>query len=40
MDMDKNAVTAHLGLGVEYKRQMLAIEKNLIKIADMQSSLN
>ena len=40
MDMDKNAVTAHLGLGVEYKRQMLAIEKNLSEIADSSSIIN
>ena len=40
MDMDKNAVTAHLGLGVEYKRQMLAIEKYLSDIADSSSIIN
>ena len=40
MDMDKNAITAHIGLGVEYKRQMLAIEKNLSEIADSSSIIN
>ena len=40
MDMDKNAITAHIGLGVEYKRQMLAIEKNLSESADSSSIIN
>lgn len=40
MDMDKNAITAHIGLGVEYKRQMLAIEKNLSECADSSSIIN
>ena len=40
MGVMKNAVTAHVGLGVEYRRQMLAIEKNLREIADSSPIIN